>query len=164
MNSTLTPSRLTAKLHVFGEPQLHTDGELAALTFAPDGTLWSVEEPGVLRHWSVPSGQQLGWQALSDLETLWCFSGDARVLASASDDLTLWDASSGQILTAVAQEAWVSALSFHPDPTFVATGHDDGVVRCWDLAGLQVLHTLRQHTKPISALAYNADGTRLAVA
>lgn len=164
MTSMLTPSRPAAKLTVFGEPQLHTDGELATLTFAPDGTLWSVEEPGVLRHWSVPNGQQLGWQTLSDMETLWCFSGDARVLASASDDLTLWDASSGQILNAVAQESWVSALAFHPDPTFLATGHDDGVVHCWDLGGLQVLHTLRHHNKAISALAYSSDGSRLAVA
>src|SRR5215475_14049124 len=42
MTSMLSPSSITPKLHVFGEPQLHTDGELAALTFAPDGTLWSV--------------------------------------------------------------------------------------------------------------------------
>jgi WD40 repeat protein len=164
MTSMLSPSSITPKANVFGEPQLHTDGDLAALTFAPDGTLWSVEEPGVLRHWNAQSGEQIGWQSLSDLETLWCFSGDARVLASASDDLTLWDASSGQILTAIAQDSWVAALSFAPDPTFVATGHDDGTVRYWDLAGHQIVHTLRQHQKPISAVAFSADGSKLAVA
>ncbi len=164
MTSMLSPSSITPKLHVFGEPQLHTDGDLAALTFAPDGTLWSVEEPGVLRHWNAQSGQQLGWQTLSDLETLWCFSGDARVLASASDDLTLWDVSSGQILTALAQDTWVAAMAFHPDPMFLVTGHDDGVVRSWDLSAHQVLHTLRHHQKPISAVAFSGDGAKLAVA
>ncbi|MCI0682409.1 MAG: WD40 repeat domain-containing protein [Gemmataceae bacterium] len=160
---TSVASPLVPRMQVFGDPQLHTDGELVTLCFAPDGSLWSVEEPGVLRHWS-PAGEQLGWQSLSDLETLWCFSGDARVLASASNDLTLWDVSSGQVLTAIAQESWVAALAFHPDPTFLATGHDDGLVRCWDLAGHQILHTLRHHHKPISAAAFSNDGARLAVA
>lgn len=164
MASVMSPSGSVPKMQVYGDPQLHTDGELIALCFAPDGTLWSVEEPGVLRHWNAESGQQLGSQSLSDLETLWCFSGDARVLASASNDLSLWDVSSGQVLTAIAQESWVAALAFHPDPTFVATGHDDGMVRCWDLAGLQILHTLRQHQKPISAVAFSADGSKLAAA
>jgi WD40 repeat protein len=164
MTSMLSPSSLTPKIQVLGEPQLHTDGEIATLTFAPDGTLWSVEEPGVLRHWNSESGQQLGWHSLSDLDTLWCFSGDARILASASDDLTLWDVSSGQSLTDIPQDSWVAALAFHPDPTFLATGHDDGVVRCWDVTGHQALHSLHHHKKPISALAYSADGARLAVA
>src|SRR5262245_42495384 len=164
MTSMLSPSSIVPRRQIFGEPQLHTDGELAVLTFAPDGTLWSVEEPGVLRHWNAQNGEQLDWQSLSDLETLWCFSGDARVLASASNDLTLWDVSSGQILTAIAQESWVAALPINPDPTFVATGHDDGIVRCWDLGGLQVRHTLRHHQKPISAVAFSADGSKLAAA
>src|SRR5262245_24081612 len=164
MTSMLSPSSIVPRRQIFGEPQLHTDGELAVLTFAPDGTLWSVEEPGVLRHWNAESGEQLDWQSLSDLETLWCFSGDARVLASASNDLTLWDVSSGQILTAVAQDSWVDAMALHPDPMFLVTGHDDGVVRLWDLSAHQGQHTLRHHQKPISAAAFNSDGSKLAVA
>jgi WD40 repeat protein len=164
MTSILSPSSIIPRRQIFGEPQLHTDGELAVLTFAPDGTLWSVEEPGVLRHWNAESGEQLDWQSLSDLETLWCFSGDARVLASASNDLTLWDVSSGQILTAVAQDSWVDAMALHPDPMFLVTGHDDGVVRLWDLSAHQGQHTLRHHQKPISAAAFSSDGSKLAVA
>jgi hypothetical protein len=70
MASTILPPSARPQAHVFGEPQLHTDGDLLALTFGPDGSLWSVEEPGVLRHWHGTSGQQLEWQPLSDLETL----------------------------------------------------------------------------------------------
>lgn len=134
------------------------------MTFAPDGSLWSVEEPGVLRHWNSATGQQLEWQALSDLETLWAFSRDGRFLASASDDLTLWDVSSGQVLTALHEDAWITALCFGRDATFVATGHDDGVVRYWDAAAHQLVHEFRLHKRPISALAVSYDGTVLAAA
>src|SRR5262245_16478320 len=98
MPSTVMPDNVASQVRVFGEPQLHTDGDLFALSFAPDGSLWSVEEPGVLRQWNAANGQQLHWLSLSDLETVWTFSRDLRLLASASDDLTLWDISSGQVL------------------------------------------------------------------
>ncbi len=166
MTSTLTPSSAFAGQHVFGEPKLHTDGDVQVLGFARDGALLSVEEPGVLRRWNAETGQPLEWNAISDFETLWAFSGDARVLASASDDLTIWDASSGQVLTAIRQESWVAALAFHPDAGFVATGHDDGSIRYWDAAGHHLVFDkpLRFHTKAISALAISRDGKLLAAA
>jgi len=164
MTSTTILAGALPQAHVFGEPQLHTDGDLLALAFAPDNSLWSVEEPGVLRHWNAASGQQLEWQALSDLETLWTFSRDGRLLASASDDLTLWDVSSGQVLTSIPQKAWVTALAFAPDPTFLATGHEDGVIRYWDATSHQIAHEFRLHKRGISALTFSTDGKILAAA
>src|SRR5437016_4411752 len=154
MPSTTLPAGRVSQAHVFGDPHLHTDGDLLALTFAPDGALWSVEEPGVLRQWNAATGQQLAWHSLSDLETVWAFSPDARVLASASDDLSFWEVSSGQVLTAVLQSSWVTALAFHPDPAFLATGHDDGVVRLWDAAGHHLVRAFRLHKRPISTAAF----------
>ena len=110
MTSTIAAPHAVPDALVFGDPQLHTDGDLLALAFAPDGTLWSIEEPGVVRHWNR-SGQELSWHLPSDLEDLWCISNDARVLASASNDLSVWDASSGNLLTALPQAVWVSALA-----------------------------------------------------
>ena len=81
----------------------------------PELRVVTIEELGILRKWNPASGQQLKWTALSDLETLWTFSGDGRVLASASDDLTVWDASSGALLTSIPQPSWVTALAFHSD-------------------------------------------------
>lgn len=159
--ATMPPA---ASPKVFGEPQLRTDGELLALAFAPDGSLWSVEEPGVLRHWNPNGGHQIEWHSLSDLETLWAFSRDTRVLASASDDLTLWDTSSGHILTALPQPAWVSALGFHPDPSQIASGHDDGIIRLWDISGHQLQLECKHHKRPISAVKISNDGALLAAA
>lgn len=164
MTSIVHPLHESADRQTFGEPKLHTDGDVQLLHFASDGSLCSVEEPGMLRRWDVTTGRQLEWHALSDLETVWAFSRDGRVLASASDDLTAWDASDGELLTVLAQPSWVTALAFLNDPGFVVTGHDDGVLRCWDVPGHHLTAELRHHGKPISALAISPESRLLAAA
>jgi WD40 repeat protein len=149
---------------VFGGKPFGADGDLLALAFAADGTLWSVEEPGVLRHWDLVSGRQLAWRLLSDLATLWQFSSDARLLAGASNDLTLWDVASGEPRVVRPQSSWVTALAFSPDGSLLATGDDDGGVYIWDTAGHNVGHPLSGHADAVSALAFSADGKRLASA
>ena len=57
------------------------DGDVAALCFLADGTLRSVEETGVLRHWAA-DGAPLARFYLSDLETLWAFGPQGTTLAS----------------------------------------------------------------------------------
>src|SRR5579885_1032758 len=114
-------------VRVFGDLRFHTDGEVLALSYGVDGRLWSLEEPGVLRQWDTGNGRQCRWTYLSDLETLWGFSADARTLASASDDLSLWDVATGQLITVMEQPSWVTAVAFGSDLRYVATGHDDGV-------------------------------------
>jgi len=163
------PVALTRRLfpqivRVFGDLRLHTDGDVLALAFGRGGMLWSVEEPGLLRRWDPATGQHLGWSFLTDLATLWRFSADARLLASASDDVSLWDVAAGQLLTVLPQPSWVSALAFGRGGQLVATGHDDGVTRLWEPAGRQLMRELRGDGSPVSALAFSADGTCLAAA
>ena len=52
---------------VFGAPMLHTDGELLAVAVASDGTLWSVEEPGELRGWNLPTRRLVSSRPLESL-------------------------------------------------------------------------------------------------
>src|SRR5437660_3429799 len=82
---------------VYDDRPFRADGDLLALAFAGDGTLWTVEDPGLLRRWDLAGRRQLEWHLLSELENLWCFSRDGRVLASASDELSLWDVPTGQL-------------------------------------------------------------------
>jgi WD40 repeat protein len=149
---------------VFGDPQLHTDGDLVALAFAADGGLCSVEEPGVLRHWNERTGQQLGHWQLSDLETLWGFSGDGRLLAAASNDLAIWEVASGRVLAALPQPSWVTALAFASNPTIVATGHDDGRISLWDISRQVLLRSWTPHKRSVSSLTFSPDGQALASA
>jgi len=148
-------------LRIFGDARFHADGELLALAFGSDGNLWSVEDPGILRHWDK-TGRQLEYRFLSDLETLWSFSKDARFLASASDDLSLWETATGRLLRVIAQPSWVTAIAFRGDSTLVATGHDDGIVRLWEGGSGRLVRELANHDRAISALAFSPEGGRLA--
>jgi WD40 repeat protein len=149
---------------VFDDRPFRADGELLALAFAADGTLWTVEDPGLLRRWDVGGRRQVEWHLLSELENLWAFSRDARVLASASDELSLWEVATGQLQAVLPQPSWVTALALRGDAGVVATGHEDGTVCLWDAANDERLHELHGHRRPVSALAFSADGTRLASA
>jgi WD40 repeat protein len=149
---------------VFDDRPFRGDGDVLALAFAPDGSLWSVEEPGLLRHWNTSGGRQIVWHFLSELEMLWAFSPDARWLASASDEFSLWDVPSGKLVAVLPQPTWVTAVAFSGASTLVATGHDDGVVRVWDRAAKQLVCECGGHEGALSALAFSADGTHLASA
>lgn len=147
----------------FGEPRFHTDGDIAAVAFAPDDTLWSVNEAGVLRHWTA-DGRLLGRAFLSDLETLWCFAPGAKLLASGNDDLLLWDVSDGQLLQRIEQSSWVTALGFSPDGRTLASGHDDGSVRFWDVASRKPVGRVQAHPSAVSAISFDPTGRRVATA
>ena len=159
----LSPSPLIHR--VFGDPRFHTEGDVAALAFAADSTLWSIDEAGLLQHWSI-DGKLLARHFLSDIETLWCFGPGAAVLASGNDDLILWDVATGTLTSRVEQESWVTALAFSPDGRTLATGHDDGRVRFWDVATQQFNGQVEACSKPVpvSAIAFGPNGDFVATA
>lgn len=150
-------------MRTYGEPCFHSDGEVAAIAFAADGTLWSIDETGILQHWSA-QGKPLKRTYLSDLETLWCFAPKARLLASCNDDLLIWDVAEGQLLKRIEQPCWVTALAFSDDGTILATGHDDGRVIFWDTRAYSKLGEIGAHPKPISAVAFAGNGEAVATA
>lgn len=164
------PSPLVRR--VFGEPRFHTEGDIAAITFAADGTLLSIDEAGVLRHWAA-DGKQLARHFLSDLETLWCFSPNAKILASGNDDLILWDVTTGQLVSRIEQpddqQAWITAIAFSPDGHTIATGHDDGKLRFRDVTSQAFLGEIQAHPdkpykKAVSAIAFAPNGQLVATA
>lgn len=159
------PMRRPPLVHrVFGEPRFHTEGDVAALAFAADGTLWSVDESGALCRWSA-DGRLLVRFFLSDLETMWAFGPGAELLASGNDDLLMWEVTSGTLLYRLEQPSWVTALAFRPDGRVLASGHDDGSVRLWDVATLTPLGQVASGPgRPISAMTFDPRGDQLAVA
>src|ERR1700731_2418979 len=100
---TGSPNESTPLVRVLGERRFHSDGHILALTFNPDDHLWSLEEPGILRQWDRTTGKAIRSTSLSDVETLWTFSDDGRLLASASDEIIVWDIASEEMLTLLQQ-------------------------------------------------------------
>lgn len=162
-DDALRPLPLVNK--ILGEPRFHTDGDVAALSFAADGTLWSIDDAGLLQHW-MADGRVLGRHFLSDLETLWVFSPGAVILASGNDDLILWDVASGQLVNRIEQESWVTAISFSTDGSTLATGHDDGKVRFWDCRSQKLVGeiTTSEKATPVSAISFSPRGDAIATA
>src|SRR5262249_52274381 len=143
-DDSLAPRPSPLVHRVFGEPRFHTEGDIAAIAFAADGSLWSIDEAGLLRHWAA-DGKLLSRHFLSDLETLWSFSPGAALLASGNDDLLLWDVPTGQLLRRIEQDSWVTAVAFDPTGQTIASGHDDGSVRFWDARTQRFLGRIQAH-------------------
>ena len=165
--STLPPSFHAPSAHitrVFGAHPFHTDGDLLALAFAADGTLWSVEEPGAVRRWDLDGRRQLGWHHFEELATVWAFDAAARHVASATDDVSVWEVASGDLAASWQQPTWVTAVAFRPGGDVLAAGYDDGRVRLWDWRKQTLLREIEAHKQDVSALAFSADGGRLASA
>src|SRR5262245_19523672 len=166
MSSTALPPLCPSEApRCFGAPALHTDGELLALGITSDGVLWSIEEPNELRSWDLATRRQLNSRPLEEgPATLWAFNWAGRLLASASDEVTVFECASGAELAGASAGPWVTALAFQPGAAILATGHDDGSVRVWDWNEGWLLRELRGHGKPVSAVAFSRDGARLATA
>src|SRR4051812_22444041 len=147
----------------YGEPLFHTESEVLALRYAPDDTLWTIEDAGVLRHWA-PDGRLLDREFLSDIEDAWAFSRDAALLASGTNEIALWSTAKAAELARVEAESWVTTIAFAPDNSVLAAGHDDGRVSLWKLPKLTPLGDLEGHEDGISALIFNEDGTQLTTA
>ncbi len=155
--STLHPSFTAPSTHitrVFGAHPFHTDGDLLGLAFAADGSLWSVEEPGVVRRWDLDGRRQLGWHHLEELATVWAFSPGAHHLASATDDLSVWDVAAGELDASWPQPCWVTAVAFSPAADVLAAGYDDGRVRLWNWRNQAPLREVEAHRSAVSAVAF----------
>jgi eukaryotic-like serine/threonine-protein kinase len=95
------------------------------------------------------------------------FSPDSKLLATASDDMTvrLWSPETGEEkLVLRGHVDGISKLSFAPDGSFLVSGSQDGAVKRWDLAALRETNILRGNGGWILALAFSPDGTKLASA
>jgi cell cycle arrest protein BUB3 len=58
----------------------------------------------------------------------------------------------------------VNAIAFHPVHGTFATGGADGTVVTWDAANKKKLSAIAKLPTSVSALAFDADGSRLAMA
>lgn len=144
----------------YGEPLFHTESEVLAVRYASDDTLWTVEEAGVLRHWT-PDGRLLDRSFLSDVEDVWEFNADASFLVSGTNEIALWKTAKAIELARATADSWVTAFAFSPDGQTLASGHDDGSISLWRLPTLDLVGEVPGHDEAVSALTFSADGLQL---
>jgi len=91
-----------------------------------------------------------------------CYSPDGSRILTASQTLRIWDAASGEEITAlVGHTGGVSACVFSPDGTLIASGSGDNTVKLWDsLTGKEVMN-LAGHTSGVNACAFSPTGTHI---
>ena len=128
-------------------------GQLVAAGFNGNVRVWELDS-GDIRH-DLPM-EGIAW----DLD----FSNDGRFLvASAQDQVVLWDLHDPDAPFAVASCPTTRRLALIDGGRRVATGHDDDAVRIWTVPDLQPLLTLHGVGGEVQALEADPDGEIIAV-
>src|SRR6266849_6482036 len=102
------------------------------------------------------------------------WSPDGKLIASASDDLTVhvWNvATRKQMLVYHGHTDGLRAVAWSPDGKYIASGSGsnnnyiaDNTVRIWDASSGDTVYIYRGHFDPVLSLAWSPNGERIASA
>ena len=151
-------------IRVFDKSPMRTESEISALTFSNPHTILTIEEDGVLCFWNTATNEEQIKKELEPMIPLWRFNQGSSLAAGASDYIHVMDVQTGEHKWGARSLSWVTALAFSPESDFLATGHEDGKVRLWDLKNKKPIAEVYLSKLGVSALAFKPDGLEIAVA
>jgi WD40 repeat protein len=147
---------------------LNAQSEVGSLAFSPDRHTLAVGDDAGMDMWHVTAGKATKIFSLDpgDLVVLAAFSPDGHTLATVplgeSNDVDLWNASTGQPTGTLHEHTYVDSMAFSPVGHTLAVGNDIGNVSLWDTATQKETATLDDGF-PVTSLAFSRDGHTVAV-
>jgi WD40 repeat protein/serine/threonine protein kinase len=128
-------------------------------------TVASAGTDGLVRLWSIDTGQQIGDALKHDGRVNQVvFSPDGIFVASASEDGTarIWRASDRALVgTVLRHDRGVYDVAFSPDSKVLATAGADGWVKLWQL-GSDAPYARINFEAPVGRVVFTQDGARFA--
>ena len=92
------------------------------------------------------------------------FSPDGKLVATASENVVLWDTATRKILGRFEYDSIVWGVTFSPDGRWLISTHGDGAILVWDVAARRRAAGFNGHGDAVRAVAISPDGKFIASA
>jgi WD40 repeat protein len=136
-----------------------------SLAISPDSRyIVSGSRDNTIRIWDIDSGEQVRKITGHNEAVLSVvFSPDGKRIASAGDDVKVWDAKTGEEVMTLPMDDWVGAVAFSPDGQRIVSGGSgsNGVVKIWDATTGEELRTLSGHMWTVRTISFTPNGKRI---
>ncbi len=148
-----------------GEPFEQPFGGTDVAMSADEAHLVSIDRMGYTAFWDMPSRKLVrSYRAHQFHGRIAAFSPDQRLVASAAEDIVLWDVATQTKLARLTHDREVWGLAFSPDGKWLVSSHEDGGLMLWDAAEREPVANFNEHSAAVRSLVFSPDGKRLASA